>query len=604
MHNNMKHLRSFNESKPAGAPEFHDSKAPDAHGRFRDLSIKDLAAWLIKTRKKDVKKISSSLTQQIVFNRNDDPEYAEKMEKTRQEVYKQLGRTDLMDSKQIDNNMKYIKTFNEAKAKPGPDAYETGLDDKEVESKKDQMKKQAKMDDDDAAAYKEMPGDEEARESGKVKTSKHVKSYHEFYGDDEANESVNKSIITEKQLKGLDGIDSKTPLTKISDTQKLNIIQGTGNNISFKVPKGFNRNFWQVFSKGKIKKKKSLSGDIVYYLPGKFIDSPNFKSEKDLINGVDWESVEQTRRFNESLQLTEGTMSDIHQLAGEVKSEDEFVKKFFKEYGAKIKKSSDSVEWVKSLYKDTVDESIINEGQFSWITQDTGDQIGSQEQNTIDVYMYDNQGNWWYEKGYEGYGEFGGMDYYELLAKMNGYSEEDLKKSQKMRDIGIDLAFGKIKTKDKKKKTLFPALVTDPRYNWKRHDFTQEAESDPNQSWYQEPEFDDEDEYDDYYESVVNEDEEKKQSTDRTPLDDDAMETGLKKKTEETGVPIGIIRAVARRGLAAWKTGHRPGATQQQWAYARVNSFLTKQPGTWGGADGDLAKEVRDGGHDKKLKKA
>jgi hypothetical protein len=114
-------------------------------------------------------------------------------------------------------------------------------------------------------------------------------------------ESVNESIITEKQLKGLDGIDSKTPLTKISDTQKLNIIQGTGNNISFKVPKGFNRNFWQVFSKGKIKKKKSLSGDIVYYLPGKFIDSPNFKSEKDLINGVDWESVERTRRFNESV---------------------------------------------------------------------------------------------------------------------------------------------------------------------------------------------------------------------------------------------------------------------------------------------------------------
>ena len=93
-------LLKFNEwlleGKPADAPDWHDSDAPDAEGRFRDLSIKDLAKWLIKTRKGDVKKISGSLTQQIVFNRNDNPKYAEKMEKTRKEVYKQLGREDLL----------------------------------------------------------------------------------------------------------------------------------------------------------------------------------------------------------------------------------------------------------------------------------------------------------------------------------------------------------------------------------------------------------------------------------------------------------------------------------------------------------------------------
>ena len=142
---------------------------------------------------------------------------------------------------------------------------------------------------------------------------------------------------------------------------------------------------------------------------------------------------------------------------------------------------------------------VLNEGQFSWMTQDTEEQIGSERENTIDVWMYDNEGNSWYEKRYEGYGVFGGMDYYELLAKMNGYSEEDLKKGQEMRNLGIDLAFKKLKTKDKGKKVLFPALVADGRYNWKRHDFTQEAESDPNQSWYQEPEYDDYE--DDYYES-------------------------------------------------------------------------------------------------------
>lgn len=99
-------------------------------------------------------------------------------------------------------------------------------------------------------------------------------------------------------------------------------------------------------------------------------------------------------------------------------------------------------------------------------------------------------------------------------------------------------------------------------------------------------------------ESIINEE---KAEGDRGKIDDDAIETGLKNKADETGVPIALLRIVMRRGMAAWKTGHRPGATQQQWGYARVNSFLTKQKGTWGGADKDVAKEVRDGGHDKKL---
>lgn len=115
------------------------------------------------------------------------------------------------------------------------------------------------------------------------------------------------------------------------------------------------------------------------------------------------------------------------------------------------------------------------------------------------------------------------------------------------------------------------------------------------------------DEYMAYYgvkESVNEADDDDQKSTDRGPIDDERIETALKTKAKETGVPIGIIRAVMRRGLAAWKTGHRPGANQQQWGYARVNSFLTKGEGTWGKADADLAKEVRDAGKDDKLKKA
>ena len=87
----------LNEKKPKGAPDFHHSDAPDAEGRFRDLSAKDLAAWLIKTRNKDVQKISAALNQQIVFHRGKDKAYADKMERTRKEVYKKLDRKDLLD---------------------------------------------------------------------------------------------------------------------------------------------------------------------------------------------------------------------------------------------------------------------------------------------------------------------------------------------------------------------------------------------------------------------------------------------------------------------------------------------------------------------------
>ena len=68
---------------------------------------------------------------------------------------------------------------------------------------------------------------------------------------------------------------------------------------------------------------------------------------------------------------------------------------------------------------------------------------------------------------------------------------------------------------------------------------------------------------------------------------------GLETKAKKTGMPYSILKKVYDRGMAAWKGGHRPGTTPQQWAFARVNSFTTKSSGTWGKADKDLAKQVR-----------
>lgn len=76
-------------------------------------------------------------------------------------------------------------------------------------------------------------------------------------------------------------------------------------------------------------------------------------------------------------------------------------------------------------------------------------------------------------------------------------------------------------------------------------------------------------------------------------IDEGQVDTALKAKAEKTGISKTILKKVYNRGLAAWRTGHRPGVTQHQWAMARVNSFATKGKGTWGKADKDLAKQAR-----------
>lgn len=54
-------------------------------------------------------------------------------------------------------------------------------------------------------------------------------------------------------------------------------------------------------------------------------------------------------------------------------------------------------------------------------------------------------------------------------------------------------------------------------------------------------------------------------------------QSALAKKSEASGVSVGTLRKVYNRGVAAWKTGHRPGTTPEQWGYARVNAFIAKK---------------------------
>jgi len=359
--------------------------------------------------------------------------------------------------------------MSEAKKKPGPDPYHRGLDDDEVEDKEEQIKKQAKMDDDDPDAYEEMPGDEEARKKGEVKTSDATKAYNKLYKENKHVKSMNEMAM---------GYDGHTGLFYIKG-----------------VPFTEER-LEQVLKHLRTKVKL---GD----LPKQFSYFPAIQVADEVGGEIVTITLDKAKEIEATLKRFKGKLAHDGDFNESVTEKREDVGKF---------------NTVKKVIKEL------------------GRRPSEQELATFIT-----------------------KNYYDVTEVERG--EDDPAANDKIADL---VAFYKFDIDD-----------------WSI-------------AW-----------VDAQNESVVNEADDKEQkSTDRSPLDDDAMETGLKKKAKESGVPIGIIRAVMRRGLAAWKSGHRPGANQQQWGYARVNAFLTKGEGTWGKADKDLAKEVRDGGHDKKLKKA
>ena len=90
-------------------------------------------------------------------------------------------------------------------------------------------------------------------------------------------------------------------------------------------------------------------------------------------------------------------------------------------------------------------------GFFSWKTMDTDKSISNNysSRGAFKVDMLDDKGNVWTETEYEGYGVFGGKDFYELLAEMNGFvSQKGLSYevdgeayTDEARGFGINLAF-------------------------------------------------------------------------------------------------------------------------------------------------------------------
>jgi hypothetical protein len=66
----------------------------------------------------------------------------------------------------------------------------------------------------------------------------------------------------------------------------------------------------------------------------------------------------------------------------------------------------------------------------------------------------------------------------------------------------------------------------------------------------------------------------------------------LEERSKVTGVPVRFLKECYDRGMAAWRTGHRPGATQQQWGYARVSSLLLRGK-TYYTTDSDIVRRAK-----------
>ena len=67
------------------------------------------------------------------------------------------------------------------------------------------------------------------------------------------------------------------------------------------------------------------------------------------------------------------------------------------------------------------------------------------------------------------------------------------------------------------------------------------------------------------------------------------QEASFADKSKASGISVGTLKKVYQRGVAAWKTGHRPGTTPSQWGHARVNAFIRKKKQGGLNHDKDLA---------------
>lgn len=157
-------------------------------------------------------------------------------------------------------------------------------------------------------------------------------------------------------------------------------------------------------------------------------------------------------------------------------------------------------------------------GFFSWKTCDTGRSISNtySDRDTFTVHMITPDGRVFTESSYDGYGEFGGRDFYALLFELNGGKLTG--NSNLDRSAGLEIAFKNNHSGDDTEGVIYPKFVeyleTDVAklyselpnpegceyqgyfYEDENEDYDYEDEYDEDEDEYDEGEDEDEDEYD------------------------------------------------------------------------------------------------------------
>ena len=136
-------------------------------------------------------------------------------------------------------------------------------------------------------------------------------------------------------------------------------------------------------------------------------------------------------------------------------------------------------------------------GFFSWKTSDTQKSISNihSTKETFVVHLITEDGQIYTEYEYDGYGEFGGKDFYELVAELNGITEGT---TDEKRSKGIDICFDNNGSGDYNGTFKYPKLVENlpNKENWEQEwNKLPYPESCESQGFF----YDDEDEEEDNY---------------------------------------------------------------------------------------------------------
>ena len=125
----------------------------------------------------------------------------------------------------------------------------------------------------------------------------------------------------------------------------------------FKTYEGFKKDYMKKIDLKDFKKIKKGSKILYMGGPVEVLDNNGYvlklKGEDGRTFTVNKSQFDHGGMLGESF-IDEGVMSQIDMIAKKARNAGDFTKKFFKEFGDKIKKSKESLGWVESLYDDIV----------------------------------------------------------------------------------------------------------------------------------------------------------------------------------------------------------------------------------------------------------